>query len=101
MKSEMQVHLKVKAPNIIISGVSDPGRVRSENEDSIWLDSEGHFMLLADGMGGHERGAEASRTALEIIQEFLNPEAMLRELQDITGGSGTPPRNCKCLVFSG
>ncbi len=91
MKSKTQIHLKVKAPNILASGVSDPGRVRPENEDSIWLDSQGHFVLLADGMGGHERGAEASQTALKIVQEFLNPEVMRRELQDITAGSGTPP----------
>jgi len=91
MKSELQVHLQVRTPDIVISGVSDPGRVRIENEDSIWLDSQGHFMLLADGMGGHERGAEASRTALKVIQEFLNPEQILKELLDITGGSGVPP----------
>ena len=48
-------------------------------------------MLLADGMGGHERGAEASETALNVIQEFFQPELVADELQDITGGSGMPP----------
>ena len=47
-------------------------------------------MLLADGMGGHERGAEASGSALEIIQKYLQPDVIAQELCDITEGSGVP-----------
>jgi protein phosphatase len=54
------------------------------------LDREANFFLLADGMGGHERGAEASEIALKSIQEFLHPEIFRQEIQDITGGSGVP-----------
>lgn len=90
MKSDERIHLRVKAPHLMGSGVSDPGLLRADNEDSIYMDNEGHFFLLADGMGGHERGAEASRTALEVIQEFLRPEAVKEKLKDITAVDGVP-----------
>nr|MBC8433659.1 hypothetical protein [Candidatus Desulfatibia vada] len=55
MKSDEQVHFKVETARIAATGISDTGNVRSENEDSIFLDEAGTFLLLADGMGGHER----------------------------------------------
>lgn len=88
MKRNERVTIQFEAPHLTICAVSDPGRKRSENEDSIFVDGEGHFMLLADGMGGHERGAEASQTAIEIMQEFLHPEILLEEIADITDAEG-------------
>ena len=71
-------------------GISHPGRKRPENEDSFHLDENGGFVLLADGMGGHERGAEASTTAIDIISGFFAPEAVASALVDITDGCGLP-----------
>ncbi len=82
--------MKVETPHVDASGVTDPGRVRPKNEDAIFLDTEGNFMLLADGMGGHERGAEASATAIEIIKEYLRPEVLESELTEITKVEGVP-----------
>ena len=90
MKSEKQVHFKVDTARIVATGISDTGNVRSENEDSIFLDEAGTFLLLADGMGGHERGAEASQTALQVIQEYLQSEAVQEKLMDITKVEGVP-----------
>jgi PPM family protein phosphatase len=84
------VHLQVKTPAITISGISDTGRMRSENQDAIYLDEAGKFMLLADGMGGHERGAEASQTTLTVMKEYFHPDVVSAELGDITEGSGVP-----------
>jgi protein phosphatase len=91
MKQNGHIHLTVETPRIVISGISDPGRVRAENEDAIFIDRGGSFMLLADGMGGHERGAEASSKALEVIQEFLQPKVLFAKLQDVTMVEGVPP----------
>ena len=71
MDTSKRMHMQVKGDNIIASGITDTGLVRTENQDSIYLDKKGHFLLLADGMGGHEKGAEASQTIIEILQEYL------------------------------
>ena len=86
-----RVHIKVDGQYIVASGVSDMGSVRDENQDTIYLDEEGHFVLLADGMGGHERGAEASQTVIAILQEYLQPEKVRAELKDITNVEDVPP----------
>lgn len=91
MNTSGRVHIQVKGTYFDASGISDPGRLRSENQDAIYLDKEGHFVLLADGMGGHERGGEASRAVIEVIQEYLRPELLISEMRDITKVEDVPP----------
>ena len=90
MNSDGHVNIQVETSGLVASGISDTGHVRTENEDSIWLDKAGEFLLLCDGMGGHERGAEASQTAIKVISEHLDPKLMAEELLDITGVDGVP-----------
>jgi serine/threonine protein phosphatase PrpC len=90
MDQIQRIHQQVKGAQISASGVSDTGRVRTENQDAIYLDREGHCLLLADGMGGHEHGAEASQTIIEILPEFFQPERIEAELKDITNVEGAP-----------
>lgn len=84
MPSEKRIHLQVNNSQIIATGISDVGSLRSENEDSIWIDDSGLILLVADGMGGHERGAEASRKAVDVFRERLASDTLKRELEDVT-----------------
>ena len=90
MKAGQRLQLQVKNPHLEICGISDPGLLRTENEDYIYLDQDGRFILLADGMGGHERGAEASETAIDVIKDFLSPKAIFERSKDISDVNSLP-----------
>jgi len=51
---------------------TDPGKVRSHNEDSVTIisnDNDEFILAIADGMGGHKAGEVASSIAIEHIKE--------------------------------
>ncbi|MGF1459490.1 MAG: PP2C family protein-serine/threonine phosphatase [Leptolyngbyaceae cyanobacterium] len=56
---------------LIFSGMTDPGLVRSSNQDAYHIDPEGRFFIVADGMGGHAGGQEASSIATTTIRNHL------------------------------
>jgi protein phosphatase len=74
-------------PGIELASVSDIGCQRENNEDyaAYWepeddraFAAKGRLLTIADGMGGYEGGQDASRLAVETIQERYRQ------------GSGTP-----------
>lgn len=75
------------------AGLTDTGRVRTRNEDSflvaelkraldvvgssvaqpetLFSEARAHLLVVADGMGGHQGGDEASRLAVVTVEEVL------------------------------
>lgn len=51
--------------------LSDIGRVRQENQDSSGYFPNHNLFVVADGMGGHRGGKQASETAIATIEQSL------------------------------
>lgn len=63
------------------AGLTDVGRKREHNEDSLLLSPDDGLVVVADGMGGHQAGEVASNLAVVTIEQFF---ANLREDPDAT-----------------
>lgn len=58
-----------------VAALSDVGRVRTNNEDSqghAWLTDGSLFVIVADGMGGHEAGEVASGLAVQVVEDVVS-----------------------------
>lgn len=69
------MHLKGKFSCV---GMSDAGRVREHNEDTIGTDADIGLVVLADGMGGYKAGEVASGIAVRTLMSLLK-DAVERE----------------------
>ncbi len=54
-----------------VCALSDPGRVRPNNQDAFRIVRELGLYMLADGMGGARGGAHASQLAVDTVQQVM------------------------------
>jgi serine/threonine protein phosphatase PrpC len=73
-------------------GMTDTGKVREHNEDTIAADADIGLLVLADGMGGYNAGEVASgiavKTVLNLIREQVEREDLT--IQDKETGMSRP-----------
>ncbi|MEX1669839.1 Stp1/IreP family PP2C-type Ser/Thr phosphatase [Zhongshania guokunii] len=55
-----------------VFGITDIGQVREHNEDAIGITADRAYMVLADGMGGHNAGEVASSIAIAEVSRYLD-----------------------------
>jgi protein phosphatase len=71
-----------------VASHTDPGMVRSNNEDSIASVAEKGLVVLADGMGGYNAGEVASGMATTVITTELRQWLDQHEPQELDAQSG-------------
>jgi serine/threonine protein phosphatase PrpC len=62
--------LEGEAVQIVSSGLSDVGRVRTNNEDSFRIVEALNLFILSDGMGGEAHGEVASAMAVDVVNKY-------------------------------
>jgi PPM family protein phosphatase len=85
--------------------LSDTGRVRQQNEDSVAVVPEAGLAVLADGMGGYKAGEVASRMTTQLIAHQLggwllspdaSPQALTQALLDSIQGANRSVFQAAC-----
>ena len=80
--------LSVKA-----AGLTDQGKVRTNNEDAVWADPEANLLVVADGMGGHKGGEVASGMAITSIPGNFKQLTKSQNSGEMANSSYSPETN--------
>ena len=82
--------------------LTDPGMVRSHNEDNLIIlsNSNNEYLLsVADGMGGHKAGEVASSIAIEYIKDKFNSTLSLGTKEDAINWLRTTVKEINDKIF--
>ncbi len=80
------------------SGITDIGRRRELNEDSLFYDDGMGLYVVADGMGGHNAGEVASQLVVDTIRDYLNQNSDPDPVQDPIKVDGKLSKDARRLL---
>lgn len=87
-----------------IHSAVDPGRTRSNNEDSVDVDEGASLAVLADGMGGYNAGEVASQMATSFVRaelgRWLREAAVEASDQDVRRAMDICVDNANRAIFN-
>src|ERR1700694_3456086 len=69
-------------------GLTDTGKIREHNEDTIAFDADIGLLVLADGMGGYNAGEVASGIAVKTILNLVRESVDRQDLRALDRESG-------------
>ena len=69
-------------------GMTDTGKVREHNEDTIAADGDIGLLVLADGMGGYNAGEVASGIAVKTVLNLIREQVEREDLSVLDKDSG-------------
>lgn len=80
------------AQALVMAARTDPGMVRSHNEDAVFADAAQGLAILADGMGGYNAGEVAASMATTLLADGL-PAALRARAAASPGGAAADGRS--------
>lgn len=72
--------------------LTDMGKIREENQDEYLIDDHLFLYIVADGMGGLERGKEAARYSVQTAAAFIR-----NKLSSVQNNDSTPCEHADIL----
>ncbi len=64
------------------AGISDVGKKRERNEDSLFYDDKMGLYVVADGMGGHLAGEVASKLVVDTMRDYITQKTENNQLDE-------------------
>ena len=80
------------------AGITDRGKKRQGNEDSLFLEDSLGLYVVADGMGGHLAGEVASRLVVDTIGDYIKTSQQKVEDENPISGDQTLSREANRLL---
>lgn len=82
------------------AGISDLGKKRKINEDSLFLDDPQRFYVVSDGMGGHQAGEVASALVVETMRDYMKRFASGEPVEELDDADPTLSKDANRLLAS-
>ena len=80
------------------SGITDIGRKRKGNEDSLFLDDAQKLYIVSDGMGGHQAGEVASAIVVETLRDYIKQFREKNNVEELPDSDETLSKEANRLL---